>query len=691
MRRRRAAAPWRWPARRRRLLLLLLAGTQSLVATYYMLAVLPYHGDTALEGALTAAFAASFGWVSLGAWLAIFGFAVRRNGGDRRGLLARSDARALATASLEGRTAVIMPVYHEAPGRALAGLGAVYRSLERTGQLARFDFFVLSDSRDPDVWLAEQAAWLDLVRELGAEGRVFYRRRRVNLRHKSGNVADFLRRWGRNYDYFVVLDADSLMEGRTLVRMARLMQLNPRVGILQAPPAIVGARSLFARIQQFANRLYGPLFTAGLAAIQLGDGSYWGHNAIIRTRPFMRHCGLASLRGVGLFRGPILSHDFVEAAYMRRAGYEVWLEPALGGSYEETPPTLVDELSRDRRWAKGNLQHLALMLGGRGLALAHRFTFLNGVAAYAAAPLWFAFLALSAVELAQFTLWPINYFPGGHRLFPVWPQWHPEWAIRLAASTATVLLMPKLLGFVDVVLDRRRRRGYGGPWRLAGGVLLESLASALLAPVRMLAHSRFVAEALLGLRVHWAGQNRGGDIGWGAAVAMHGFSMVLGAGWAAFAWWLRPLFFYWSLPVALPLVLAPAVSVLSSRRSAGEACARAGLLLTRNDRRPAPVERLLIALRARSAADPAPVSALARAVLDPLWHRAAVLSARHNGRAGEEARAAAFDAGPDAGPTHWRSALADDANALTELRRAVLTRRPAPWRRAIDLTPARRD
>ncbi|MGH7058341.1 MAG: glucans biosynthesis glucosyltransferase MdoH, partial [Acetobacteraceae bacterium] len=416
----------------------------------FMLAVLPYHGGTPLEIALVVAFAASFGWISLGAWLALAGFVVRLVGGDRKGLLARTDKRALARTPL-APTAILMPLYQESVSESLAGLAAVYRSLEHSNQLQHFEFFILSDSRDPEIWLAEQAGWAELVRELGAAGRIHYRRRRVNLHHKSGNIADFMRRWGSLYRYFLILDADSLMGGRTIARMIRLMELHAEVGILQAPPTIVGARSPFARVQQFANRLYGPLFSTGLAAIQLGDGAYWGHNAIIRSRAFMEHCAIPGLRGIGLFRGAVLSHDFVEAAYMRRGGYEVWLEPALVGSYEESPPSLVDELARDRRWARGNLQHIALMLGDRGLALAHRFTFLNGILSYAAAPLWLLFLALSAAEVAQFTLWPINYFPGGHQLVPLWPEWHPDWAIRLVASTAFILFLPKLLAFADTL------------------------------------------------------------------------------------------------------------------------------------------------------------------------------------------------------------------------------------------------
>ncbi len=667
-RQRRPRRDWTWAGHWRRLLLIAVLIVQTLFAVYFMLAVLPYHGRTPLEVALAIAFAASFGWVSLGAWLALVGFFVRAAGGDRKGIIRRTDRRAFAAAPL-APTAILMPLYQEPVARSLAGLGAVYRSLERHGQLAQFEFFILSDSRDPDTWIAEEAGWAELVRELGAEGRIHYRRRRINLRHKSGNIADFMRRWGNRFRYFLILDADSLMEGRTISRMVRLMELHGEIGILQAPPTIVGARSPFARVQQFANRLYGPLFTAGLAAIQLGDGAYWGHNAIIRTRAFMDHCAIASLRGIGLFRGAVLSHDFVEAAYMRRGGYEVWLEPALAGSYEESPPTLVDELARDRRWAKGNLQHIALMLGGRGLALAHRFTFLNGVLSYAAAPLWLAFLALSAAEVAQFTLWPINYFPGGHRLVPLWPEWHPEWALRLVFGTAFVLFLPKFLAFVDALFRRRLRRGFGGTLRLAFGIALETLASMLLAPIRMLAHSRFVLEALVNLRVRWAGQNRGGEIGWLAALRMHGFGLLLGVGWSWFAWYLRPLFLYWSLPVTLPLILAPVVSVLLSRRRPGDWLARAGLLDTPEDKKIPPVVREREWLP-QTLGNPAPLGAFSRAVLDPTWNRAVRICANRR-RTPDAPIEKALAKGPEALDRNTKAILAGNEAALSLLHRKM--------------------
>ncbi|MGO3694557.1 glucans biosynthesis glucosyltransferase MdoH [Marinobacter sp.] len=315
---------WRMVANFRRAVLMLFVFGQTGVACYFLLWVLPYHGGTLLELGMLVLFAILYAWIAIGFWTAVFGFVIRLMGGDRHSILKRhTDAELLDTHL--AKTAVLLPIYHEPVHWTLSGLKAVYRDIERTGQIDHFEFYILSDSRDPDVWLEEQVAWNKLAKELGGEGRIFYRRRPVNLNYKSGNVADFLRRWGKRCKYMVVLDADSLMTGSTIVRMVRLMQREPNVGILQTNPNIINGQSLFARIQQFANRFYSTLFANGLAAIQMGDAAFWGHNAILRIEPFMKYCGLRKLPGIGIFGGPIMSHDFVEAAYMGRAGYEIWL------------------------------------------------------------------------------------------------------------------------------------------------------------------------------------------------------------------------------------------------------------------------------------------------------------------------------------------------------------------------------
>ena len=280
--------------------------------------------------------------------------------------------------------------------------------------------------------------------ELGAESRLFYRHRRRRVKRKSGNIDDFCRRWGAKYRYMVVLDADSVMTGDCLTTLVRLMEARPDAGIIQTAPRAVGRDTLHARMQQFANHVYGPMFTAGLHYWQLGESHYWGHNAIIRLEPFMKHCVLAPLPGRGSLAGEILSHDFVEAALMRRAGYGVWIAYDLDGSYEETPPNLLEEVKRDRRWCHGNLMNARLMFA-RGMHPVHRWVFLTGALAYLSAPLWLGFLALSTWLLVAHTNVEPQYFVMPHQLFPLWPSWRPEHAIALFTAVASVLFLPKLL------------------------------------------------------------------------------------------------------------------------------------------------------------------------------------------------------------------------------------------------------
>jgi membrane glycosyltransferase len=623
---------WKLRVTLRRLVLTVLVLGQAAYGTHYMLSVLPYHGGDVLEWSLAILFAILFTWISVGFWFAMYGFFLRRTGGDRLSLWRRHRDH-IDQVPLT-RTAIVMPIYNEPIERTLGGLRAVYLSLRDTGRIEHFDFFILSDSRDPEVWLSEQATWYQLCQELGAHDHLFYRRRSLNMHYKSGNIADFLRRWGKDYEYTVVLDADSLMQGDTLVKMVQLMQCEPRVGILQTSPTLLNGQSLFARMQQFANQVYGPIFSTGLAALQLGEAAYWGHNAIIRTRLFMEHCGLRQLSGPGIFGGAILSHDFVEAAYMGRAGYEVWLEPELTGSYEESPPSLDDDLKRDKRWAKGNIQHIWLFLFEPGLRFAHRMAFLNGILSYCASPLWLLFLVLSTLEVTRLVLWPIDYFPQDHSLFPTWPEWHPQLAVALAASTVVLLFLPKVLAFLDVLLSGRRLQ-YGGVLRLARGLLLEMMLSVLTAPIRMLAHTIYVFEALFNMSLAWAGQNRTEETGWWSAIRQQAPGTLIAATWSAFAWWLDNVFFWWSLPVALPLILAAPISVLTSRMGLGDRMRRWGFLITPEEIHGSSLVDEVARMPLTDANRP--VSAFVEAVVDPVMnHVHATLARGHRGGAKQE-------------------------------------------------------
>ncbi|MDP5008322.1 MAG: glucans biosynthesis glucosyltransferase MdoH, partial [Glaciimonas sp.] len=384
----------------RRIVLLTLMLLQTALATYFMMRVLPYHGSKPMEMLTLAFFAVLFCWVSAGFWTAMMGFVVLMRGTDRY-VISREEA-APGSIPEHARTAIVMPICNEDVTRVFAGLRATYESVKNSGELDKFDFFVLSDSGDADICTAELDAWVDLCQTQGAFGHIFYRHRRRRVKRKSGNIDDFCRRWGANYDYMIVLDADSVMSGTYLKTLVRLMEANPTAGIIQTAPRAAGRDTLYARIQQFSTRVYGPLFTAGLHYWQLGESHYWGHNAIIRLAPFMEHCALAPLPGEGALTGEILSHDFVEAALMRRAGWGVWIAYDLDGSYEEMPPNLLDELKRDRRWCQGNLMNFRLFLA-RGMHGVHRAVFVTGVMAYISAPLWFAFLVLSTRLLAMHT------------------------------------------------------------------------------------------------------------------------------------------------------------------------------------------------------------------------------------------------------------------------------------------------
>lgn len=559
----------------RRATLLALVFVQTTFATYYMTAVLPYHGKQPSEVVLLSLFATLCAWVSAGFWTAIMGYLVLRFHRDQYAISGSSVGR--TPIPDEARTAIVMPICNEHVQRVFAGLRTIYESLAKTGQLRHFDFFVLSDSSDADTRVAENEAWLNLCRTVQGFGRIFYRWRQHRIKRKSGNIADFCRRWGRRYRYMVILDADSVMSGQCIAQLVRLMEANPNAGIIQTSPHAAGRYTLFARLQQFANRVYGPLFVAGLHYWQLGESHYWGHNAIIRVMPFMRHCALGRLPGKGSLSGEILSHDFVEAALMRRAGWAVWIAYDLPGSFEEMPPNLIDELKRDRRWCHGNLINFRLFMAP-GLNPVHRAIFVTGAIAYIASPLWFMFLLLSTWLLAQHTLIEPEYFIQPKQLFPVWPEWHPERAIALFAATTTWLFLPKIL---SVALIRKQgAQNFGGTIRLSLSMLWEWVFSMLLAPIRMLFHTQFVAAALTGWRTQWQSPPReDASTSWLEALRCHGWHTLLGVVWAGGVYWLNPSFFWWLLPIVGAFILSIPLSVLSSQAGIGHVIKRLGFFL----------------------------------------------------------------------------------------------------------------
>ncbi|PQJ94973.1 glucans biosynthesis glucosyltransferase MdoH [Chromatium okenii] len=537
-------------------------------------------GITPLELALLILYAILMLWITASFWTAALGFVriMRRLRQPASPVKSRQQP-IIADTTEPYKTALVMPVYNEDPERVFAGLRATYQSLVETGQADGFEVFVLSDTRDPDTWVQEEMQWRRWARELGEPARIFYRNRVENTARKSGNLAEFCRNWGGRYRYMIVLDADSVMAGETLVEMVRRMEADPRVALIQVPPVPVNRSSLFARMLQFAGSLYGSMFAAGLSYWQQNTANFWGHNAILRVRPFAEHCGLPQLPGNEPFGGEILSHDFVEAALLARAGWKVHLADDLGGSYEEIPPTLIDYAKRDRRWCQGNLQHSRLVLA-HGFKSMSRIHFVMGVMSYLASPLWLLFLIATGIE-AYFRNLTVPVYFFGDNVLPVWPQ---SYAVEMATVlwvTLALLFLPKLLSLVLLAFDPNLARRFGGLPKAALSVLIESFFSVLLAPVLMLFQSKFVAAILLRTTVGWPTQERGDhQTGFAEAFGAHSIHTLIALVAGAATYFYVPNFFWWFTPVLAGLALSIPVSMITSRTALGRLARRAGLFLT---------------------------------------------------------------------------------------------------------------
>jgi membrane glycosyltransferase len=549
---------------------IMLSGTLGIViyGVTEMIAVIRNDDMTALQLLLIVFFALTLAWIAQAAAAAVAGLLPQR----RLPMAPPGEVD-------RHRTALAMPVYNEDPLRTTAALQAMAEELAAAGHAAGFEIVVLSDSTHADAWIRESIAVARLRERLAGVMPVWYRRRWRNTGRKAGNLQDFVERWGGRYDFMVVLDADSLMSADTLVTMVRAMAADARLGLLQTVPLLVGRKSLLARLQQFAGRMYGPVIARGVAAWSGNDGNYWGHNAIIRVAAFAASCGLPELSGRRPFGGHILSHDFVEAALLRRRGWKVRMLPKLMGSYEESPPSLMDLAVRDRRWAQGNLQH-AKVLGTAGLTIPSRMHLVFGILSYAASPLWLVMLLLSFALSVQAGLHNPEYFPLEIQLFPNWPRFDAARMLDLFVFCMGVLLLPKALGFLRAFCSLRMHRALGTPEMIAS-TLLELVLSALYAPVMMLMQSRAVIEMLLGRDSGWSSQRRDeGRVSWSQTWRVHWGHTLSGVLLTALFAWLAPPLLPWLSPVLAGMLLAVPLSRLSGSTAVGRAMARHGLLCT---------------------------------------------------------------------------------------------------------------
>ena len=537
-----------------------------------------------LEACSTILFAILFAWIALSFSIATLGLFVALAGlyRNRKHTEVKVNREPHGADQNQHRTAVLMPVYNESPESVFAGVKAMVESLSETGRADEFDFFILSDSTRYEVWLKEEELWrqncqTEISETQPASCRIFYRHRSENRARKSGNIADFCEYWGDRYEFMIVLDADSLVEGQTMTAMVDRISTNENLGIYQVPPVPVGRSSLFARIQQFSADVYGPIYAKGFSTWAGGDGNYFGHNAIIRVDAFKRFCHLPVLPGAAPLGGEILSHDFVEAALMLKNGYRVEVATDIDGSYEECPTTIRDFAQRDQRWCQGNMQHISLLLS-EGLKPFSRLHFLTGILSYVSAPLWIAFMIVSVAALA------LSHSYGLTQTSAAWLT------AGLFIASMGMLLAPKVYGLLATAVARKRKFGKSNWFKLTVSVLLETVFSILLAPIFAIYHSTFVTSVFVGTSVQWKAQQRD-ERGVSFAEAAGSFwkMTLIGIVSTALVGWLAPSLVFWYSLFSMGLILSIPLAVIVASSNVGTKLRSLGILSSSSELQVLPI------------------------------------------------------------------------------------------------------
>lgn len=459
--------------------------------------------------------------------------------------------------------ALLVPIYNENPSDVFGNACAMLEELGCMSHNHRYTLFILSDTRDEAIAAEELRAFASIRAHLPADAVLHYRRRADNIDRKVGNLADWVARWGGGYEAMLVLDADSLMSGQAILTLTDELARDPSAGLIQSFPKLFGAETLFGRVQQFSNTIYGAALAEGLAKWADHEGNYWGHNAIIRTAAFASCAGLPRLDTFRSKGALILSHDFVEAGLLRRAGWGVRFVPQVKGSYEEVPATLIDYVLRDRRWCQGNLQHLNI-LGSKGFHPVTRFHMFHGAMGYLLSPAWFALLTVWALIGKGEEANVIRYFTGNNPQV-AWPEMSHVSNFAILVFMYGMLLAPKFLGAAALLRTGPGLKDLGGAAQFALSFVTEIVVSVLYAPILMVQQTVAVARTALGYKETWTPQSRsGGRYSLATVAKFHSLETV--AGVLLVAGLYEGIITLWLLPIAVSLACAIPLSILSGAK-----------------------------------------------------------------------------------------------------------------------------
>jgi len=514
------------------------AGTLALAA----LALSP-GGFSIIDITLLALFALTLPWMVAGFWKAVIGFLIMRFSADAVTAVLPVAARIRGDEPVTASTAILLCIRNEMPERVMRNIEPMLAGLDAAGCGERFHLYVLSDTSDAKIANSEETCFADLASRWCHQIPITYRRRAVNTAYKAGNIREFCARWGSKHDFAVTLDADSFMSADAILRMVRIMQADPNLGILQGLIGGLPSTSAFARVFQFGMRLGMRSYTLGSAWWQGDCGPYWGHNAVLRLEPFMAHCALPVLSRDGMEDRHVLSHDQIEAVLMRAAGFEVRVLPQDDLGWEENPPTLLEFIRRDLRWCEGNMQYWRF-LWLPGLKPVSRYQLALAILMFISSPAWIGLLVLGTLAVAfSDTSASFMRADAGMALF-VW-----------------VLLMwfsPKLATAIDVLLSPELRRAFGGTGLFVINFAVETVFSIVLCPILWFGHTIFLAGLMFGREIGWLAQTRE-DHAVPFTLALHNLwpHTLLGCGAVGLLAVLQPA----AIPYAMFLAAGPAFAI----------------------------------------------------------------------------------------------------------------------------------
>jgi membrane glycosyltransferase len=390
-------------------------------------------------------------------------------------------------------TAILLCIRNELPERMIRNLEPMLAGIDAVGCGGCFHLYVLSDTSDAVIASSEEVSFAALTSRWRGRVAITYRRRAGNTGYKAGNIRDFCDRWGSQHDFAVTLDADSFMTADAVLRLVRIMQADPGLGILQGLIVGLPSTSAFARVFQFGMRLGMRSYTIGSAWWQGDCGPYWGHNAVLRLKPFIAHCALPILAGGGAEDRHILSHDQIEAVLMRAAGYDVRVLPEEELGWEENPPTLLEFIRRDLRWCQGNMQYWRF-LSLPGLKPVSRYQLALAILMFIGSPAWMGLLVLGTLAIACSDT-PASFI-------------RADAGIALLVCVLVMWFAPKIASAIEVLVHPKLRRGFGGAGLFVINFAIETVYSILLCPILWLGHTIFLAGLLLGREIGWIGQTR---------------------------------------------------------------------------------------------------------------------------------------------------------------------------------------